>query len=135
MPSVIDWSDDLIVNIEAIDNDHKKLFALANQFFSSASAGSDGYATISALWNYTKEHFVREEESMMAAKFDGLAKHKAEHEYLILQLDYLSHRLMQEGTEAIKDSLSRFLKEWLENHIKGFDAKFAAYLRKTNSAD
>ncbi|WP_245651248.1 bacteriohemerythrin [Paramagnetospirillum marisnigri] len=132
MVTQIEWSDDLLINVDAIDADHKKLFNLMADIFASASHGADAInRAIGALASYTKEHFSREEESMAGAQYPALEAHKYEHEHLVFQLEGLINRLMVSGAEAIDSELAKFLMNWLGGHIMTFDVKYAAYLRET----
>jgi hemerythrin len=125
------WSDGLLVNIPAIDEDHKKLFALINTIFASATHGADAInRAIGTLATYTKEHFAREESSMAQAKFPGVADHKFEHEQLVYQLESIIDRLMQAGAAAVDAKLAEFLKEWISQHILVWDVAYATYLRQ-----
>ncbi len=131
MPAQVTWSDDLLINVPAIDDDHKKLFALMGDIFSSASHGADAISrAVGALASYTREHFSREEASMAEAHYPALSDHQYEHEHLVFQLETLINRLMTSGPEAIDGELAKFLTDWLGNHIMKFDVKFASYLRE-----
>ncbi|MGE5505059.1 MAG: bacteriohemerythrin [Actinomycetota bacterium] len=128
----VQWSDDLLLQVDAIDNDHKKLFALINEIFATAHHGPAAINdAIGALWTYTKEHFAREQDSMRRANYPGMDAHAYEHEHLIFQLETLTNRLMDAGPEAIDDGLATFLEEWLTGHILKFDRAYADYLRES----
>lgn len=135
MADRIPWSDDLLTHIEAIDNDHRKLFALANALFASVSLGNDAVnLAYGELWTYTKAHFGREEESMTSAGYGGLADHRKDHNNLVLQLDYLTERLARSETAAVGDDFVKFLESWLKTHIMSFDRQFSDYLRAKQPA-
>lgn len=124
------WSDELLTHIGDIDNDHKKLFALANAIFAESTHGKEAVnKAIGDLWAYTKEHFIREEESMERLGYPHSAEHRAEHQDLVAQLDYLTYRLGAEGTESISGGVVDFLASWLNTHIMGSDKRLAGYLR------
>lgn len=132
MTDKIEWSNDLLVNVEAIDSDHQKLFALMNAIFSTAHHGAATInSAIGALCNYTKEHFAREQESMRRTNYPALSAHIYEHEHLVFQLETMINRLMEVGPAAVDESLAAFLEEWLTSHILKFDMEYAAYLRES----
>lgn len=136
MADRLPWSDELLTHVEGIDKDHKKLFALANTIFTEAAHGKEAVnKAIGDLWAYTKEHFGREEESMARHGYPHLAAHRAEHQDLIAQLDYLTDRLVSKGTEAVDDGIVDFLAAWLQTHIMGSDKRFADYLRASGRAE
>jgi hemerythrin len=135
MPSSIDrveWSDDLLVHVEAIDSDHRKLFDLMNGIFANAHHGPAAVNTaVGMLWSYTKEHFAREQDSMRGANYPKLPAHIEEHEHLVFQLENLINQLMDRGPDAVDESLAEFLKNWLCSHILKFDVEYATFLRET----
>lgn len=131
----IAWSDDLLTHVDVIDADHRKLFVLANGIFASVSLGSDAVdSAMGELWNYTKVHFGREEDSMRQTEYPRRTAHKKEHEDLLARFDYLTERLAASGPEAIGDDVIRFMEEWLKDHIMSFDKQYADYLRASGSA-
>jgi hemerythrin len=133
MTAQVAWTDDLLINVPAIDDDHKKLFALMSDIFASATHGSEAInRAIGALSKYTKEHFSREEESMAKTNYPGLSKQQYEHEHLVFQLDTLIERLMVSGPDAVDAGLAQFLMSWLGDHIMDFDLKYAEYLKANN---
>lgn len=135
MADHLPWSDELLTNIDDIDKDHKKLFALANAIFVEATHGEKAVnKAIGDLWAYTKEHFGREEKSMARHGYPHFAAHRAEHQDLVSQLDYLTSRLVAEGTESVDNGVVDFLATWLNTHIMGTDKQFADYLRASGRA-
>ena len=133
MTAQVAWSDDLLINVSAIDDDHKKLFDLMSDIFTTASHGADAInRAIGALAKYTKEHFAREEASMAKTNYPGLSKQKYEHEHLVFTLESMMDRLMISGPEAIDADLAKFLMSWLGDHIMDFDLKYAEYLKANN---
>ncbi len=132
MSNKIEWSDELLLDVAAIDSDHQKLFALMNDLFSTAHHGTSAInSAIGALCSYTKEHFAREQESMRQTNYPALSAHTYEHEYLVFRLESMINRLMETGADAVDGALVSFLEEWLTSHILKFDIEYATYLRQT----
>jgi hemerythrin len=132
MSEQIIWSDDLLVGVEAIDSDHKKLFELMNRLLASPTHGESAISqAIGDLSSYTKRHFTEEVASMDRTAYPERDAHAYEHEHLIFQLENIMDRLMMAGAAAIDSELSRLLKDWLCNHIMTFDVKYAAFLRES----
>jgi hemerythrin len=127
----IEWSDDLLLNIEQEDEDHRELFALMNQIFTAAQLGADMVTqAVADLRLFTREHFTREQASMEQTGYPGRDDHRYDHEYLIFQLDVLADRLMSSGPDRVADELVDLLKRWLCDHILTCDAAFAEFLRE-----
>ncbi|OHC74726.1 MAG: hypothetical protein A3G18_07020 [Rhodospirillales bacterium RIFCSPLOWO2_12_FULL_58_28] len=136
MTDRVEWSDDLLTHVDEIDDDHRKLFVLANNVFASVVL-EDGAVnqTLGELWTYTKTHFGREEKSMTRTGYSKLAAHKKEHDDLLLELKYLTDRLMESGPGVIGDDVASFLGKWLNDHIMGFDKSYANYLRASGQVN
>ncbi len=133
MAAQVTWSDELLINVAAIDSDHRKLFDLMRDIFTTSSHGADAISrAVGALEKYTREHFAREEESMAKTNYPGLSAQKYEHEHLVFTLESMMYRLMSSGPEAIDADLAKFLTSWLGDHIMNFDLKYAEYLKANN---
>lgn len=127
----IEWSNDLLLQMEAEDDDHREMFTLMNQIFTTARLGADMVTqTVADLCLFTREHFAREQHSMERAGYPGRDVHRYEHEYLIFQLDALIERLMLSGPDHVAEDLVDLLKRWLCDHILTCDAAFAEFLRE-----
>lgn len=127
----IEWSDDLLLQIEQDDEDHREMFALMNRVFSAARLGADVVtAAVADLCLFTREHFTREQHSMESAGYPDSEAHRYDHEYLIFQLDVLIDRLMLTGPELVAEELVDLLKRWLCDHILTYDSAFIEFLRE-----
>ncbi|EME68682.1 hemerythrin-like protein [Paramagnetospirillum caucaseum] len=127
----IEWSDDLLLQIEPEDEDHREMFALMNRIFTTARLGADLVTQAAGdLCLFTREHFIREQRDMERAGYPGRDAHRYDHEYLIFQLDALIERLMVSGPDYVADELVDLLKRWLCDHILTFDAAYAEFLRE-----
>ncbi len=131
----IDWSDKLSVNIEEVDDDHKKLVGMVNRIHDELAEGADKDALadlLEELISYTSWHFRHEERLMQESAYEGLFDHKTEHENLVGQATELYEAFL-DGDNEIPDKLMPFLKDWLVNHINGTDREMGVFLAKTLS--
>ena len=130
------WNDSYSLNIEAIDDQHKRLFDLANCLFDSMQAGAGNRTlrhALAELIRYTMTHFAAEEAAMEAYGYPALAEHRREHEQLTAQvLDFVDKYHV--GRAEIGASLLDFLQTWLTQHILGCDLKFGQFISHRNSA-
>jgi hemerythrin len=126
----IEWSDDLLVGLEADDDDHREMFSLMNEIFTAGRLGGDMVTqAVADLCLFSRAHFMREQDEMERARYPGAEAHRYDHEYLIFQLDALIDRLMLSGPDHVADELVDLLRRWLCDHILSYDAAFAAFVR------
>ncbi len=128
----ISWSKDLVIGNAEIDDDHRELISIVNEFAETAknSGGEVGGTHIRhvlhCLQIYSQDHFAREEYVQAVAKYDGLEENKREHEVLTRTLaDFIAR--FDAGTlgdtRASTDQMSEFLSNWLMGHVLKIDLK------------
>ena len=126
MSNFIEWSDDLSVGIEEIDQQHRALVGILNEFH-DAIHHHKGTAVASQilkrLADYTLIHFAVEEGMMRLLDYPGYAEHKAEHDDLIEEIQMLSSKL-ESGKKSVSFELIHFLKGWITNHIQESDREY-----------
>nr|WP_319400017.1 bacteriohemerythrin [uncultured Carboxylicivirga sp.] len=123
------WTNDLSVNNVDIDNEHKKLFNLLTSFYKGIQSNSPKLELeelINGLLEYTQTHFSREENYMKRISYPYFDDHKAEHEAFIEKATNF-HKKMSEGKMILSLEVTNFLKDWLVNHIKISDQKYAQF--------
>jgi len=127
--SLMEWSPAFSVKVKKFDDQHKKLVELVNQLHDSMRAGQGNAMlgiVLQQLIAYTSTHFADEEKLMQAHNYPGYAAHKAEHEKLVAKVLDLQKQF-QSGSAMLTLTVMNFLKDWLTNHIKGVDYKYAEY--------
>ena len=120
------WTDELSVEIGEIDDQHKKLVNMINDLSYAMSKGKGKdviEAILSGLRDYTVEHFANEENYFARFNYTGALTHKREHNAFVdkitqFQNDYKNEKVM------LSLEIMRFLKEWLQDHIKGSDKEY-----------
>lgn len=122
-----EFKDEFRTGIESIDNEHAKLFEIANRAYETLMDEfiHDKYDYIvdilSELKEYASTHFQHEEEYMMSINYRKLFSQKAMHEDFIQKIsEYDLSKVDEDNKEAILDILS-FLNEWLVEHIMKSD--------------
>ena len=115
--------------IELIDEEHKQLFAYANEAYEllQDEFSPDKYDRIAdilqELRDYTKKHFSDEEAYMESINYKRIFTQKVQHQSFIDKLDSIDMDSIDAGEnqdEAIADILS-FLTDWLIHHILELD--------------
>lgn len=127
----LEWKDEYSVGIEAIDNDHRKLLNLINQFQTAVlyRTGQEfEEAALDELVEYTRTHFKREEDLMQEYGYPDFEPHQAEHRKFIGEVEAMIEKYQREGNRASLQQAVVFLRDWLINHIMGTDQAYSGYL-------
>ncbi len=112
IPSPFAWDSSFDVKHDLFNNDHKKLFDLINELDKDRSSG----AKLKALLDFVLVHFKHEEDFFAASKYAESDAHKKIHDKFVQ--DALA-------VKTVDDGVMQFIKNWLVNHIKGSDMKYA----------
>jgi hemerythrin-like metal-binding protein len=126
----IDWVSALAVGVEAIDEQHRQLFSLLNEFQKASSADSDESLlreTVNELVEYTKIHFAFEETLLAKHEYPDIEPHKLAHMQLAVQVNRYAESA-KFGAGPLSSELYFFLRTWLNGHIRGTDRRYGAYL-------
>jgi hemerythrin len=124
------WSEQLSVNVQLVDDQHKRLVDLVNYLHDAMKQrrGAEALAkTLSELVNYTVYHFSTEEGLFSVHKYPEWLGHKHEHEALTKQAKDLSERCSRGEIMPTTETMT-FLRDWLKNHILGSDKKYGPFL-------
>ena len=115
------------IGIELIDDQHKKLFELADKAYMLLKDEFvfDKYDKIvrilEELKDYTIFHFKSEEEYMESINYKRIFTQKIEHEKFIKVLDGIDLRHLDQNQDESLVKMLNFLNEWLTEHILGND--------------
>lgn len=124
------WDDTLSVQIQEIDEDHRRLVELFNILNHSVAEGdASNYieAVMEELISCTAWHFRHEERLMLKYSYEGFEEHKTEHQELIESARELQQKILQEGKPVSNEDIE-FLERWLVGHILGTDMDLGSYL-------
>ena len=120
------WKNEYSVGIQSLDDDHKRLIFLLNQFKTAydydTSAEFERQA-LEQLVEYTRFHFSREEEMMQAAGYADFENHQQQHKNMIAQVEEFVGLYNREGHDSLNE-VSTYLTNWLINHINGTDKQY-----------
>ena len=124
------WDNLLSVQVEEIDDDHRKLVGLFNMLNHSVEEGDAAdyvEAVIEELISCTVWHFRHEERLMLKYGYAGFMEHKTEHRELIESARVLQQKFLQQGNPVTSEDI-KFLEHWLTGHILTADMELGAYL-------
>ena len=129
--NLFEWKPDYSVGNAQIDMQHKQLFRMAGELH-EAMVNGHGKEIIESLLDklvsYTSHHFASEERLMKESGYPGYQQHHADHEKLASQvLEYQAK--VKTRACAVTVEMMRFLRDWLDHHIRGADMKVGVYLK------
>jgi len=130
--TVIDWSENLSLKIKLIDEQHKKLIDLINDFYDGINKSSSKekiFEMINAMKNYAGFHFSTEENLLQRYNFPDYQNHRNTHDKFIVSVNNFEERF-KSGKLLLSLEITNFIKEWITNHIMKTDKQYADFLIK-----
>jgi len=123
----IAWSDEMHVGVAAIDEQHRSLVMLANEFQEALSTGH-GREKIAQVFDrlldYTVEHFKDEEKLMRKHGYPGADQQVLEHRAFTTDVMALN----KDKRYVFPENVGDFLNSWLSAHIMGIDKELGRFL-------
>lgn len=129
MKNLVEWTEELSVGIQEIDEQHKILVGLLNRMHEAIVTGKDLQvinSILNELAQYTVVHFAVEESLMRIFNYPDYVAHKQHHEELTAQVVGLQRKVAT-GEEEISMEVLHFLRHWLTYHILGDDKKYGPF--------
>lgn len=127
---LITWNDHYSVKVPEIDDQHKKLIALANQLYDAMRAGKGRDVlgpVLTELVDYTVYHFESEERLLRQHGYPEHDEHKEQHDSLAERARRFRDDFRQ-GQESRVMDVMLFLSNWLNVHILEVDKRYATFL-------
>lgn len=132
----IQWKDQFVIDKDVIDDDHRTLFKLINDF----NEGIVSYITadqmlphLTAFTDYTQTHFLREEKLQQECAFPFRDDHQKEHRALIEKFNGLKLKALKATEDNVTDvavEIGNFLQEWLTGHVIESDLPLKPYMER-----
>ncbi len=129
----LSWSENMSVNIEEIDNQHKKLIGIINNLYEAMKVAK-GYEVLDdvldKLLDYAHYHFETEEKYFEEFEYSDSQLHMNEHKNFFDQIVKFKKALTgdtlmnDEGDIILSVELWVTLKQWFANHVLVFDKKY-----------
>ncbi len=131
----IKWDESLETGVDEIDRQHKYFIKVLAELDRSIRKNSK--ISIKRYLNfmdrYAHWHFSSEEKYMKKYSYPHYEEHRKQHEMFYRYTEEIKRRAAEgEINEDFVYSVNKYLIDWLINHIKGTDAKFAEFLRQNN---
>lgn len=130
------WRDAMSIGQQTIDDDHKILFAIINEFEASPDFA---HAELAAkkLYKYTQEHFRREESMQQMMRYPDAEAHRQAHADILASLTGVikNHFLNKEGADqaAAIARLTGLMRSWIVDHVIATDCKMKPFLNGLSS--
>lgn len=131
-----EWDPSLETGIPEVDEQHRALFALAEDLHAAIEVHSDPEVVenaVYALSEYVTQHFADEERLMGRTGFPGLEPHQKMHHDLTAETLRIATRYFH-GEDVLPEELGPFLTSWLKEHIGQEDKLLAAHIRAQDRA-
>ncbi|MBL4823577.1 MAG: hemerythrin family protein [Colwellia sp.] len=128
---LIEWTAELSVGIDSIDEQHKKLVNMINALNEAMLINSSDELLgkiFTGLAAYTQKHFSYEENMFAEYGYTDSVEHKRQHSELITQVVELKEKFIENPQGTMSADLMLFLKRWLTNHIMRTDKDYAEFL-------
>ncbi|HPM43296.1 MAG TPA: bacteriohemerythrin [Candidatus Omnitrophota bacterium] len=127
---LIDWRPEFSVNIEVIDEQHKKLIDNINILHDAMKEGKakDILSKIfDGLVEYAVNHFATEEGFFYIYDYPQAEEHKKEHDNFKAKVRDMKAKF-EGGKVGLPIELSDFLRDWLQKHVLDMDRKYGPFL-------
>jgi hemerythrin len=129
--ALLEWHAADAVGLREIDDQHAVFIGILNELHSAALSGQLPSVTgplLTRLMAFAEKHFSDEEKLMKSNRYPGLALHRAKHSELSGQLAEFAARYDRHDRTMYLPML-HFLRDWLNEHLKDEDKKFAAWFK------
>ena len=130
----IEWDDAYLLGVPEIDQQHKKLIAIANELYDVVSGSEGDYkekmpAILKKLTDYTQYHFTSEEELQKKIGYIGLATHKSAHDFFIKEVNFQIQKLSADSKVNVL-SFYNYIAGWVFSHIAKADKLWANFMQQ-----
>jgi hemerythrin-like metal-binding protein len=124
------WDDGFAIGIEAIDNQHKKIFEHLLAIENSVAKRDPWHILhffVMQLAEALKFHLEVEEALLEILRYPDRVEHGESHGRLLQQIDELEDQLRN---KASGESLVGFFEIWFVRHVLNADREYAAYIKE-----
>jgi methyl-accepting chemotaxis protein len=123
---LVGWNDSFKIGISWVDDQHKVLFGLINNLYTTygkSKSKSQLKHVLDELLDYTIYHFGNEEEVFKQINYEGTEKHLVQHKRFIDQIKSFREEF-NAGDVSVALDVVHFLQDWLVTHIQRTDKAY-----------
>jgi len=127
----IEWSDDFLIGIDALDYEHRSLIEdinLLHQELCDHVAESEVKGTLGEIHARMQAHFALEEHFMLDHDHPLYDEHKAEHDELLDEYTEFMSRFVCNGSASDCHKAEQLISNWIVAHIIDSDKKISAMM-------
>jgi hemerythrin len=128
----MEWTPDLTVGVDLIDEQHKELIRRMNAFFDAMKNGDKQQKVLEILdflEEYVESHFRDEERLQLSSGYPLYKEHKKLHTDFIADVKQIRSDIAKAGfTVATASLVGSTLVSWLTLHIKKTDKGLGAHI-------
>jgi hemerythrin-like metal-binding protein len=124
------WDDSFAIGIEAIDNQHKKIFEHLLAIEKSVAKRDPWHILrffLGQMSEYMQFHLAVEEALLEIVGYPDRGSHCDSHARLVDQIASLEEKLKQNATG---ENLVGFFEDWFVRHVLSNDREYAAYVKR-----
>lgn len=129
----MEWTPDLSVGIERIDEQHRELFRRINRLVEAVKKSECKFiigGVMQFLHDYVVEHFGDEEGIMLGHGYPYSDEHRAQHAKFIEDLARMEEELRNEESSYTRSvHVNQMVVDWILTHISRVDKKLGEYLK------
>lgn len=131
------WTEDLSVGVDRIDEQHKELFEKINDLVVAIKSHTCKYKigdVVKFLEDYVVFHFGQEEKYMLEFGYPGYKHHKAQHEEFMNNIERLKEVLpaleggKKPGSYNLSVETNQLVVDWILEHITKVDKSLGKFL-------
>ncbi len=122
--ALLEWDDAYLLGLEALDFEHRDLFACINALYDQCAAGGGNEELadcMGRLHSRLASHFALEEETMRQMHNPHYAEHKAEHDRFLDEVTAVIAGFGPGHEPGEADALARRVRDWIVGHITTTD--------------
>lgn len=134
----MEWTEDLSVGVDRIDDQHKELFARINDLVAAVKQHTCKYKigdVIKFLEDYVVFHFGEEEKYMKEYGYPAYPQHREQHEIFMKNFEGLKEKLprleggRKPGSYDLSVQTNQLVVDWILEHISKVDKRLGAFLK------
>jgi len=119
------WNDSFLLNIDVIDNQHKKFFELFDLILvlNKSKDAVKLSTVIDELQDYAQYHFKTEETLMQNADSENFELHIIQHQFFINKIKEFTIA-QNYNNPVLTTQIVVFMRKWLLMHITEIDKRY-----------
>ena len=119
------WNDSFLLNIDVIDNQHKKFFELFDLILvlNKSKDAVKLSTVIDELQDYAQYHFKTEETLMQNADSENFELHIIQHQFFINKINEFTIA-QNYNNPVLTTQIVVFMRKWLLMHITEIDKRY-----------